>query len=296
MGKAEGAGRPPRIASPPARSGQSGPPGSAAKDASALPGPVQAQLRVSEVDELERELADDDLMSPADPAERVRVENAKRRLADYEFLTELARAGFAGPIFEIAATEFAAYGIAVMMAWTRTGQIFSKCQAKGRPLSEFAPRWSRDDRLEIAIETTARALKCFFDNVLRPGKWDHHRGATLKTYFVGACLLQFPNVFTVWATEQRHWAQLHDGEQTLDDAAGRGGPQWADPTGNAAVLACTARECLAGIPDPRTRQAAWLVFGHEASHAEAGVAVGLSADGVEGRLYRLRTGGQNDHR
>src|ERR1700730_18070159 len=58
MGKAEGAGRPPRIASPPARSGRSGPPGSTTKDASTPPEPSQAQLRDSEVAELERELTD----------------------------------------------------------------------------------------------------------------------------------------------------------------------------------------------------------------------------------------------
>jgi hypothetical protein len=101
--------------------------------------------------------------------------------------------------------------------------------------------------------------------VLKPGKWDYHRGATLKTFFVGACLLQFPNVFEVWATEQRRWAQLDlDEEETLDDAVGGGGLQWADPTGDAAARICTAHEYLAGIPDPRTRRAAWLVFAHGA--------------------------------
>lgn len=112
-------------------------------------------------------------------------------------------------------------------------------------------------------------------------------GAALKTFFVGACLLQFPNVFDVWATEQRQWGQLHDGEKTLDDAVGGADPQWSDPTGDAAVRACAARECLDGIPDARTRRAAWMVFA-EASHAEAGAAVGLSAGGVEGRLYDLK--------
>jgi hypothetical protein len=213
-----------------------------------------------------------------------------RRLADHALVAELAAAGFAGPVFEIAVTEFAAYGIAVMMGWMRTGQIFNKCRDKGRPVNGSAVQLSRDDRLEIAGETTAKALKYFIDKVLKAEVWNPSRGATLKTFFVGACLLQFPNVFEVWTSEQRRWAQVHDGEQTLEDAVVRGDPQWADPTGDAAVRAHTARECLADIPDRQTRQAAWMVFGHEASHAEAGAAVGLSADGVEGRLYRLRMG------
>ncbi len=284
MGHAEGAGRPPRIASPPLRSDRSGPPGSATKTARARPGP-SAGLRDSELDKLE--LTDDDLQSPADPAERARIENAERLLADHALLEELAAAGFTGPMFNVAKTEFATYGIAVLMAWARTGQIFPKCRAKGRPLSTPAPEWSRDDRLEIVIEATAKGLQYFLDEVLKPGKWDHRRGATLRTYFVGACLLQFPNAYEVWATEQRRWAQ-HDGEDALEHAVVRGDPQWADPTGDAAVRACAAHECLAGIPDPRTRQAAWLVHGLEASLAEAGAAVGLSADAVEGRLYRIR--------
>jgi hypothetical protein len=257
--------------------------------------PARAQLGDSEIDEIERELTDDDLQS-SDPAERARVENAKRRLADRAFVAELAAAGFVGPVFEVALTEFATYGIAIMMAWMRTGQIFGKCRARGRPVRDREPPWSRDDRLEIAIETITRALKYFIDEVLKAGTWDHSRGATLRTYFVGACLLQFPNAFELWAAEQRRWARLHDGEDVLDDSGGRGDPQWADPTGDTAVLKSTAREFLAGIADLRTRQAAWLVHGHGASLAEAGAAVGLSAVQVEGRLYRLRMRRQNDRR
>lgn len=291
MRPTEGAGRPPRIASQPAGSRRSRPPGSTAKEPSVAPRRPRAPLLDSEVSEIERELTDDDLGTPDDPAERARVENATRRLADQAHAAELAAAGFTGLIFDVAVTEWASYGIAVLMAWMRTGQIAGKCAAKGRPMSDFAPRWSRDDRLEIAIEATARGLRYFIDEVLKPGKWDHRRGTTLKTYFIGACLLQFPNVFDIWATDQRRWAQLDiTSEEAPDDGAGRGDPQWADPTGAAVLRKCTVGECLAGIQDQRTREAARMVFGYGASHAEAGAAVGLSAAGVEGRLYRLRIG------
>jgi DNA-directed RNA polymerase specialized sigma24 family protein len=46
-------------------------------------------------------------------------------------------------------------------------------------------------------------------------------------------------------------------------------------------------EILVGITDTRTRKAAQMVMlGYE--YADAGAAAGLSADAVEGRLYRLR--------
>ena len=287
MGNTEAAGRPPRIASQPAQTRRSRPPASATQNTNAPPGAFPARLRDSEVDELERAVTDEDLRAPGDPAEKARVENARRLLADRALVAELAAAGFAGPVFEMVETEFASYGIAVMMAWMRTREIFVKCRDIGRPVSDPALEWSRDDRLEIAIETTARGLRYFVDKVLRAGKWDHRRGATLRTFFIGACLLQFSNVFEVWATEQRNWAQVNDGEPIPDDAVGGSDQQWADPTGDAAVRRCTAEEQLNSIPDPKTREAAWLVLGLGASHADAGKAVGLSAGAVELRLYRL---------
>jgi hypothetical protein len=296
MDRLEGAGWRPRVDSTPSGGGRSGPPGSTATETVALPAQL-VPLRDSEISELELQLTDDDLKSPGDLTEQAQLENAKRRLADRAYLAELAKTGFTGTMFEIALTELAAYGIPVLMAWMRTGKIIGKCKARGRPLSDPAPRWTPDDRLEIAIETTARALVFFTNEVLRPGKWDYRGGATMKTFFIGACLLQFTNVFEVWATEQRHWAQIDLGEEEiLDDAVGRSDLEWADPTGDAAARVCAARDFLSSIPDPRTRRAAWLVFGHGASHAEAGAAVGLSAEAVEGRLYRLRIGGHNDHR
>lgn len=280
MGNAEEAGRPPRKA---CESGRPQPPDHAAQDENAQPAEFRPALRDRDVAAIERELTDDDFGSPT---QRARAENAMRRLADHALVGDLRAAGFSGPVFEVVQTELAAYGISVLMGWMRTGQIFAQCKASGRPLSTSAPQWTPDDRLEIAIETTARGLRFFIDRVLKPGRWDYQRGTTLRTYFIGACLLQMPNVFDGWLTEQRHWAQVNDGTP-LDDAIG-GDLQWTDPTGDAVLRACTIREWLDSITDPKTRHAAWLVLAQQASHQEAGEAVGLSAGAVEGRLYRLR--------
>lgn len=280
MGNAEEAGRPPRKA---CESGPPQPPDHAARGENVQPGEFKPALRDRDVEAIERELTDDDFGSPD---QRARAENAMRRLADHALVEELRAADFSGPVFEVAQTELAAYGISVLMGWMRTGQIFVQCKASGRPLSTSAPQWTPDERLEIAIETTARGLRFFVDRVLKPGRWDYQRGTTLRTYFIGACLLQMPNVFDGWLTEQRHWAQVND-ETPLDDAIG-GDLEWTDPTGDAVLRACTIREWLDSITDPKTRHAAWLVLAHQASHQEAGEAVGLSADAIEGRLYRLR--------
>jgi hypothetical protein len=97
-----------------------------------------------------------------------------------------------------------------MMAWTRTGEIVKKSARSGRPviIPSGGLGWSREDRSELSSETVARAVDFFREKVLRAGAWDHTRGATIKTYFVGACLFQFPNVYQLWQSERRRWGSL----------------------------------------------------------------------------------------
>ena len=161
---------------------------------------------------VECEIGDEDLVVPGDPRERARVDNAERRIsADRDPVVTTRRgAGFAGP----AGLEVTVNGVRrvrgrdVSWPWTRTGEIARKCLDRGRPLpgaDRVMAAWSRDDRLEIAVEATARALRYFVEDVLKAGRWNYRRGATLRTFFVGACLLQFPNVYEVWVNEQKRW-------------------------------------------------------------------------------------------
>jgi hypothetical protein len=285
MGEAEEAGQQPSRLSPAQAEAPCGPPAGHG----AFPEACGSVLG-TEADACE--IGDEDLAVPGDPRERARVENAARRLADRDLVGELAAAGFTGPVFEVTVNEFAAYGVAALMAWMRTGEIARKCLSRGRPLpgaDRVMAAWSRDDRLEIAVEATARALRYFVDEVLKPARWNYRRGATLRTYFVGACLLQFPNVYEVWLNEQKRWGAVDLVDPGAEEAAGvdRGDVAWADPTAAAVIHRQHVREVLAGIPDPQTRQAAQMVMlGYE--HAEAGAELGLTAAAVGARLHRLR--------
>jgi hypothetical protein len=237
------------------------------------------------------EIGDEDLAVPGDPRERARVENAERRLADRDLVDGLAAAGFAGPAFEVAVNEFAAYGVATLMSWMRTGEIAAKCLSRGRPLpgaDRVMAAWSRDDRLEIAVEATARALRYFVEEVLKPARWNYQGGASLRTFFVGACLLQFPNVYEVWVNEQKRWDAVDLVEPGTEEAGlGRGYAALADPVAATVIRREHLRELLAGIQDTRTRKAAAMVMlGYE--QADAGAEVGLTAEAVGARLYRLR--------
>lgn len=257
---------------------------------SAIARPAWPAVSETAVEALEQEIGKEDLADPCDPAELARVENARRRLADLVLMEELAAAGFRGVAFDMFVTELAAYGIAALMAWMRTGQIARQCTSQGRPLAGSLPgQWSRDDRLEIAVETTARALKHFIGEVLIPRRWDPRRGASVKTFFVGSCVLQFPNVYDLWRTEQRTWSTVEVIEPGTEDAAAPvpHGGCWSDPTAEDVIGRLLTKETLGAIRDPRTRTAAEMVM-HGHPFAEAGEAVGLSAAAVEGRLYRLR--------
>ena len=239
MARAEEAGQQPTRPAPATRSGSPRPHDPEDKQAQARAGTSTTAslawhvVSEKEVEALEQEINEEDLANADDPAELARVENARRRLADLVLVEELAAAGFCGVAFDMFIIELAAYGIAALMAWMRTGQIAMQCATKGRPLEGGLPeRWSREDRLEIAVETTARALKHFTGEVLKPRRWNPARGASLKTYFVGSCVLQFPNVYNVWRTEQRPWSVVEVIEPGTEDATSPlpQGNCWSDPT------------------------------------------------------------------
>lgn len=112
------------------------------------------------------------------------AESLECRQADLELCNDLALAGFRGPGWDRYAWELARYGYAVMMAWLRSGEMFSQCKAKGCNLGSPPLEWTIDDRAGLANETVALAVNSF-KQALIEGKWTHDRGATLKTYFIG---------------------------------------------------------------------------------------------------------------
>ena len=169
--------------------------------------PVCVPVTEQDVTALEESVCEDDCDGPR--AQAI-TGNLARREEDQELIAKLAKSNFEGPAQEQFEAELAAYGYPIMMAWTRTGEIVRKSARNGRPLiiPSGGLGWSREDRSELSSETVARAVDFFREKVLRAGAWDHTRGATIKTYFVGACLSQFPNVYQRWQAERRRWDNL----------------------------------------------------------------------------------------
>jgi hypothetical protein len=210
---------------------------------------------------------------------------------DQEKLNNLVLAGFTGPEYDIFAGELAAYGYPVILGWLRRGEIWKHCADRGRPLRPTdADRETLasvfDERLELALETVGEALKFFRDRVLRTGRWSHEGGATLTTFFIGACLLVFPTVFRRWQAARQRWSRalaseaLHCPEgRTLADLPG------TDPADAVASRAAVMSE-LASMPAGTRATAALVLDGM--SFAEAGQSLGMTERAVEGRLYRYR--------
>jgi hypothetical protein len=108
-------------------------------------------------------------------------------------------------------------------------------------------------------------------------------------YFVGACLLQFPNIYELWVNEQKRWDVVELAEPGTEESreVGCRDGAWSDPTADEVICRQQVDEIFAGITNPQTRKAARLVMlGYE--YADAGAEVGLSGDAIGGRLYRLR--------
>lgn len=226
-------------------------------------------------------------------AERVRRHNRDRQLFD-----AVRVEGFCGRRWDRLAGDLAAYGWAVLDAWLRTGYIFAKVGAIGRPLQHSYTEaleltTNADLRDELCTETVARALKKFRGAALEGTGWSPDGGANLTTFFVGACLQAFNNEFRRWTRHEQSWSRNRSTDPVTfiernDRAAevARATHIFDDP--ERATADADHFERLLREFDDKDR-AILLLKDAAYSLDEIGELLGITARAVEGRLYRLRT-------
>jgi hypothetical protein len=136
-------------------------------------------------------------IQPVDPGTDCAREAARleRLIADRKLVDRVMWAGYAGPEWRQLSTALVEYGVGVLRVWIVSGRIFVECAHKGFGGIKRRRRNDEDEADGLAGETVARALIYFRDRVLIAGLWDPTKGATLKTYFIGACLHHFPNEY-----------------------------------------------------------------------------------------------------
>jgi hypothetical protein len=174
-----------------------------------------------------------------------------RLVADNEMVQCLAFAGFEGRDYDYFATELAKYGLAVMSGWMRRGLIWARCQdrkVKGIPALLERP-FDTDEIEELANETVALALLHFRDDVLMKKVWDYRKQATLRTFFIGQCLIRFGGVYRTWYENERAFVDL----PTDDDLFLADSGLQHDSTASRALDAVTAQAAWSTIKDDRVR-------------------------------------------
>ena len=206
-----------------------------------------------------------------------------RLQADAELLGRLAADSFEGPGWDRFVDVLVEYGCAVLTAWTATGaahgHVVRHVQIR---LDEPPVPITQEDAEDLASGTVADALGRFRDRVLRAGRWDHRRGASLATYWVGFCILRFPDVYRRWLTAQRRWhlaLQNVDGNRTYGLAAVPSEPA------HQLVMNEEVAEALASVSVDATRQILTLKsLGY--SHEEISEFLGCTVKSIESRLAR----------
>jgi len=136
----------------------------------------------------------------------------ERLNGDLEVINDLRIDGFLGARWEAFTHVLLGYSFQVLTTWIRRGVVFEKCIQKGIRHFSGTPKLHRfpyDEAEDLAQEVLREAIDHFREDVLVPGKWDPRKGASLKTYFIGQCLLRFPGCYARWYSRYAKHSSAH---------------------------------------------------------------------------------------
>lgn len=184
------------------------------------------------------------------------VRRTAETLEDAALHRGLVAAGYDGAVWWRCARDLTRYGHAVVVAWLRTGEMFAQCRRKGCYPGPPPLSWRQDDLHAVAEDTVSQAILDFRDRALAGGGWRPDGGASLKTYFVGRCVLAFPNAYRKWRAEQWHRQHLAASDSWAPGIAGVSSCE-QDPA-DLALRRLSLWEGFDGIPDERTKKAILL--------------------------------------
>lgn len=212
------------------------------------------------------------------------ADNIDRMAGDVDLNTALALERYDGPLWEHFSNELAKYGFAVIASWIGRKMIFERCRSKGfGGLPAIERPFTEDENFELTNETVAKALFHFKRDVLMKKKWDYRRGATLRTYFIGQCLIRFPNIYRRWlAGENRNRYVVTDDDGFVDELNGTSkGPE------SQALAGVTASNAISTVKNPRVRKVMHL-RADDWTHAEIAEHFGITEKAVERMIANER--------
>ena len=176
------------------------------------------------------ETVDHALLAELDKIENLTAAQKLERLAESDIVRHLALQGFnpTSDDWKELAGALIEYGYSVFMGWTVTGVVRNIAARANGGQGVFGlgripeglqlpPERAHDlvmDLLEVSIEK-------FRTHTLAKNRWSPTGGASLKTFFVGRCLMSLPDVFEHWDRRQIRPYGLH--RDDLPDEDGRFG-------------------------------------------------------------------------
>jgi DNA-directed RNA polymerase specialized sigma24 family protein len=220
-------------------------------------------------------------LAPGEP--RPEYGAADRLLADQLVVEAILEEGLHGPRHQALEDVLIRYAVPVLQHLLADGRIVSKATRLGRPPggSEAWLDFTTADREEFARDMVADALPVFTKAVFEEQRWSPGRGASLKTYFVNACILQFPRLYREWL-DQRRTVRPAGLEIDLN----------GDPARDPAITVALRDEVtrmLGKIAD-RQIQEVLVLRGAGYTAEDAARQAGLTPKAAESRLARIRKG------
>lgn len=202
-----------------------------------------ARLKLVDPDLLDRWTRENGQVDLADDIDRMAV--------DADLVLDMSLEGFAGPVWGAFANELARYALAVLRSWMSTGVIYKQCADKGRWIASLGRSFTPDEIDGLADTAVVEALNFFRDRVLMTHRWDPAKGASLRTFFIGQCILRFPAVYRRFRTELNDHPGLLVDDHTLLDSAS----QSAEQPDRRVVAGVEALRLLKSIKNPKARMA-----------------------------------------
>lgn len=217
-------------------------------------------------------------------------EHLERLRHDIDTVLQLQLHRWSDDAWRPVADALAEYGFGVIRGWMHSRQIFAEVSRVGYGVKRCPDGWLDEETIaELAGETVAEAIRYFKFEILMPGKWEARKGASLATYFVGQCKLQFPNVYKAWFTDRKNHRDT-DLFGELPPAASAGLDPGAQLVDKEAVRALLGR-----LSSPRARRVIWKRYlGYSCEEIAATTDGVKDAKAVENLIFREKRRLQKD--
>jgi DNA-directed RNA polymerase specialized sigma24 family protein len=252
---------------------------------------------VTPIADLLREIRDEPELTEPDPARQA----AEARLAEADLVERVLfeiklGSKYEGPAHRQLFEDLWIYAWPVIKAFLRTNrmnQLVRRYLQHGYGYVSISPEdmvvlhQSEAERDALALDVIAIAVESFRKRAIVRRQWSPTGGASLRTWFIGTCAINFPRAYERWSRDRADRVTRVAKRHELDlDAVGTEFQRRAsDPS-----VIVTSRSDLQALIDraqPTTKLILGLLMeGH--TQAEIAAELGLTVRAVEGRIYRFR--------